>query len=427
MKNNETYLEIIGGRSLHGRVCMHGAKNAVLPLIAAGILTKETVTIKDCPHISDVDVMIALIKSLGADVTRDGRNVSVRSRATHASVKDALCKDMRSSMFMLGALVATLKEVELDYPGGCRIGARPLDIHLDGLRRMGATIEYTDTGVKCAAKELHGANIVMKYPSVGATENLLMCATLAKGETTLVNCAREPEIVSLASCLRAMGARITGDGTSVMHISGVDELGGCEFTPIGDRIVAATLVCAANICGGEVEIDGVGRNMLGAVCDAVESKYCKISGDGNSMRISSFGKPKAVNVTTAPYPLFPTDVQPQIFACSLFSDGVSTIKETVFENRFAHAKEFIKLGADCKVESNVAYVQGARSKTKAIKLSACDMTASDLRGGAGLILAALGINGKSRVYGTEFIDRGYESVEDMFCSLGGNVIRKTVR
>lgn len=424
---DKTYFEISGGNSLVGRVCMHGAKNAVLPLIAAGILTKDTVTVKDCPYISDVDAMIGILQSLGVDVTRVGRSVSVHTQAKHACVKDSLCKDMRSSMFMLGALLATLKEVELDYPGGCKIGARPLDIHLDGLCRMGAKIEPTSSGVRCRAKQLVGADIVMKYPSVGATENLLMCATLAKGETTLVNCAREPEIVSLASCLRAMGARISGDGTSVVRVQGVDELGGCEFTPIGDRIVAATLLIAANITGGEIEIDGVGKNMLGAVCDAVESKYCKISGDGNSIRVVSFAKPKAVSVTTAPYPLFPTDVQPQIFASALFSDGVSSIKETVFENRFAHAKEFAKTGADVSVQGNLARIIGARTQDRAIRLNACDMTASDLRGGAGLMLAALGLNGKSRVYGAEYIDRGYEKIEDMFCSLGASVIRKNAR
>lgn len=424
---DKTYFEISGGNSLVGRVCMHGAKNAVLPLIAAGILTKDTVTVKDCPYISDVDAMIGILQSLGVRVTRVGRSVSVHTQAKHACVKDSLCKDMRSSMFMLGALLATLKEVELDYPGGCKIGARPLDIHLDGLCRMGAKIEPTSSGVRCRAKQLVGADIVMKYPSVGATENLLMCATLAKGETTLVNCAREPEIVSLASCLRAMGARISGDGTSVVRVQGVDELGGCEFTPIGDRIVAATLLIAANITGGEIEIDGVSKNMLGAVCDAVESKYCKISGDSNSVRVVSFAKPKAVSVTTSPYPLFPTDVQPQIFASALFSDGVSSIKETVFENRLAHAKEFAKTGADVSVQGNLARIIGARTQDRAIRLNACDMTASDLRGGAGLMLAALGLNGKSRVYGAEYIDRGYEKIEDMFCSLGASVIRKNAR
>lgn len=423
---SKCFLEVSGGESLEGKVCVHGAKNAVLPLLAAGILTDEKVVVRDCPYISDVDAMVALLRSIGVQVERQGRSISVCTRATSAQVKNSLCKDMRSSMFMLGALIATFKEAEIDFPGGCKIGARPLDIHLDGLCRMGASAQYTQTGVRCTAKQLHGANIVMKYPSVGATENLLMCASLAQGETTLVNCAREPEIVSLARCLRAMGARIEGEGSSVMRIRGVDKLGGCDFTPVGDRIVAATVLCATAITGGRVQIDGVGKDVLGAVCHALESKNCKIVGDGDSLHVTSLARPRAVNVVTAPYPLFPTDVQPQIFACSLFADGVSTITETVFESRFAHAVEFRKLGADCTVLGNVAYIRGANTSKTIVRLSPCDMVASDLRGGAGLVLAALGLKGKSRVFGVEYIDRGYEKTEDVFCNLGASVIRKNI-
>ena len=279
------YLKIIGGNSLSGRVEVHGAKNAVLPILAAGILTSEDVIVQNCPYISDVDAMTILLEELGAEVIRNGRNIIVRGLATHARVDDLHCKDMRSSMFMLGALLATLGEVETTFPGGCSIGLRPLDIHLDGLKRMGATVEMTKSGIRCTAKSLIGAKILMKYPSVGATENLMMCATLAKGRTTLVNCAREPEIISLAECLRSMGAKISGDGTSVMKIEGVKRLFGTRFSPIGDRIVAGTVACATALCGGDVEIDGANVNHLGAVINCLQSKDCKIDGDDTYMRV----------------------------------------------------------------------------------------------------------------------------------------------
>jgi len=417
------YFEIEGGNPLYGQTTVHGAKNAVLPLMAMGILSDDTVTVCDCPDISDVRAMCGLLQNLGVRVELTGRRISVSGRANTARVSEAFCKDMRSSMFMLGALLASLGEVEMPLPGGCKIGSRPLDIHIDGLRRMGATAEYTRNGIRCYAKKLHGADVVLKFPSVGATENLIMCASLAQGKTTLVNVAREPEIISLAQGLRAMGARISGEGSSVIKIDGVDKLGGCQITPVGDRIVAGTLLSAVALCGGEVQINGVGDEYLGSVIDALRSKKISIDADECGMFVRSSGRAHPVRISTAPYPMFPTDMQPQLFAFACFADGVSCIKETVFENRFAHAKEFAKLGAIIRLENNVATVYG-NSLLKDVA-AADSLMASDLRGGAGLMIAALKINGKTNVFGSEYIDRGYESIEDVFCSLGGVVRRKT--
>lgn len=421
------YFDIIGGSKLCGRVVVHGAKNAVLPLLAAGILTQEKVAIEDCPHISDVDVMCRLLEDLGAHVERASRRICVCGKAVRARASEALCKDMRSSMFMLGALLASLGEAEITFPGGCQIGSRPLDIHVDGLRKMGASVGFTQNGLHCHADKLHGADVLLKYPSVGATENLLMCAVLAEGHTTLINAAREPEIVSLARGLRAMGARISGEGTSVVKIDGVDKLGGSTIQPVFDRIVAGTVLCGVATCGGEVRIDGANERLLGSVCDALRSKDCEIIGDENSLLVSSTGKPHPVRVSTAPYPLFPTDMQPQILSLACFADGVSEIAETVFENRFAHALELQKIGAKIHINGNSAIVEGSEKEINDSRNMQRTLVAKDLRGGAGLILAALKAKGETRVYGTRYVDRGYERIEDLFCSIGGRVFRKTER
>lgn len=424
---SKEYLKIKGGNSLVGRIEVHGAKNAVLPILAAGILTKEDVEIRNCPYITDIDAMIGLLECLGAKIIRNGRDIIVRGQAVNARVDDLHCKDMRSSMFMLGVLLATLGEVETTFPGGCSIGSRPLDIHLDGLKKMGAEVTVDRNGIRCAAKRLTGAKILMRYPSVGATENLMMCATLAKGRTTLVNCAREPEIVSLADCLRSMGAKISGDGTSVMQIEGVKELFGTRFTPVGDRIVAGTILCATALCGGDVEIDGANIKHLAAVVNVLQSKDCKIEGDDIYMRVRSLGRMHAVKTFSAPYPLFPTDMQPQLLCASCFSDGVSSVRETVFEKRFAHVKEMEKLGAKICISGDTATVFGCRRADSPYLISGGILNASDLRAGAALCVAALKIKGESRVYGVEYIDRGYEKIEDMFCSLGGYVLRSKDR
>lgn len=419
------YLYVKGGNKLYGRVKIHGAKNAVLPLLALGMLTDENVIVEDCPNISDVDTMSSLLKNLGLEVVRKDREICVSGVAHSVRVKENLVKDMRSSMFMLGALLCACKEVNMPLPGGCVIGARPMDIHFDGLKRMGATVDVGESGIHCIAENLHGADIVMKYASVGATENLLMCASRAKGTTRLINCAREPEIVSLVHALRIMGARISGEGTSVITIEGVPTLSGCRIRPISDRIVAGTIVCAVAICGGEVLIENGDINTLQSLVQTLNNKDCAISGDDLHLFVKSTGRTHAMDITSAPYPLFATDLQPQALACACFADGVSKIRETVFENRFAYAEELKKFGFDINIqEGRVARVSGCNCSSFGMgRVCGAEVYAKDLRGGASLLLASLGIKGASKIYNPYFIDRGYERIEDVFCSLGAYVKR----
>lgn len=411
------YIYIEGGRELFGNVRLHGAKNAVLPILVAATLTEEEVVVSDCPFISDVDHMLELLSELGVRVSRNGREVRIAGRLMDVKANDGLFGVMRSSMFLLGAMLATVGEVCMPMPGGCDIGARPMDIHLDGLRKMGARTECENGLIRCFAKSLSGADIVMKYPSVGATENLLMCAVTARGVTRLINCAREPEVVALVCALRAMGAHIRGEGSSVIEIEGVERLGGARIMPVGDRIVCGTVLCGVALCGGDVTIEGIDKRDVSSVAFALEGEGCTIDDYNTCLRIRSDGRVRAGDITTGPFPLFPTDMQPQICACKCFADGVSLIRETVFENRFAHAGDMSRLGADIAVENNRAIIRGG-------KLRGGDMFARDLRGGAGLCLAAMRAEGASRVFNPHFIDRGYEDFEGLFGAIGAQVFRK---
>lgn len=415
---SEQRIVINGGRELYGNVTVHGAKNAVLPLLAAGLLTDEDLIIDDCPYITDIDHMVQLLDDLGATVLCEGRRITVRGSAKRTRASEVLYKTMRSSMFMLGAVLSVTGEVEISLPGGCDIGARPLDIHLDGLRKMGAITECIGDSVRCKAEKLHGATVIMRYPSVGATENLLMCAALAVGETTLINCAREPEIVTLVRALKAMGAKISGEGSSVIHIEGVDKLGGAVVKADGDRIVAGTVLSAVALCGGEVRVFGANADDMRSVIQTLRSDCCQIDEDGVSVRVRSNGRVRAKSIITAPYPLFPTDMQPQFTACQCFSDGVSRIEETVFENRLNHIYELIKMGAHISACSDCATILGSERGLKPATL-----IASDLRGGAGLSIAAMKVEGESTILNPHFIDRGYEDFDGMFRALGADIKR----
>lgn len=419
------YFLVKGGGELNGVVNINGAKNAVLPLLALGVMSEDGIVVNDCPHIKDVDTMCDLLRDLGLNVVFNARTISISGSPKTTNVAISHAHNMRSSMYMLGALVARCKEVKLPLPGGCIIGARPLDIHIDGFKKIGVDVQLDNDNIYCHATNLVGADIVMRYPSVGATINLMMIASVAKGRTTLINCAREPEIISFANALRMMGANIEGDGTSVIKICGVDRLFSCKITPIKDRIVAGTLMCAGALCGGDVVINGANLSHLMPLKSVLESKSCKIFGDEFHVRVCSRGCARPVDVTCAPYPLFPTDLQPQIMAVACFSDGVSKVKECVFESRFSHAIELKKLGMDISIDTNVATIVGCNSHlfdTKRIKGGT--LYAKDLRGGAGLMLTALKLRDECKIYGTQFIDRGYEDIENMFCVLGAFVQRR---
>ena len=409
---------IEGGRSLFGRAELHGAKNAVLPMLAASVLTAAPVTVGDCPLISDVEDMIAVLRALGVDVAKKGREVTVSGAPSVTEIPAHLACAMRSSVFMLGALLAACGEVCLYSPGGCRIGARPLDIHLDGLAALGAKIEFGEDFVRCTAGKLRGTDIFLRYPSVGATENLIMAAVKAEGTTRLIGAAREPEILSLVRLLVKMGADISGEGTPVLTVRGVRELDGASVLPVKDRIVAGTVMAATAVCGGRVELSGADSSVMGAVISPFLGAHTFLVEHGGAITFESDGFLSPTDVTTGPYPLFPTDMQAPFMAAQCYASGMSTMRETVFEDRFAHVAELGKMGAKIALVGGTAYIDGSAGMHGA-ELSACD-----LRGGAGLVVAALGAKGRSSISGTVYIDRGYEDIEGLFSSLGADISRR---
>lgn len=415
----EDVFVIDGGESLNGRVQVCGAKNAVLPMLAASVLTPEPVIVRGCPQITDVADMTEVLRALGVRAERNGRDITVSGTPALTEIPAHLACAMRSSVFMLGALLAECGEVRLFTPGGCRIGARPLDIHFDGFSRLGARVEYGEDFVRCTAQQLHGAEILLKYPSVGATENLIMASVKAEGTTRLVGAAREPEIVSLVRLLRKMGADISGEGTPVVTVRGVDCLDGAAAVPVPDRIVAGTVMAAVAVCGGRVELSGADSSVMGAVISPFLGAHTFLVEHGGVMVFESDGMLAPTDVSTGPYPLFPTDMQAPFMACQCYASGMSTMRETVFEDRFSHVAELRKMGARIALAGNTAFVDGSGG------MRGAELRAADLRGGAGLVVAALGAEGRSTVSGVRYIDRGYERIEEVFSSLGGKIARVT--
>lgn len=410
-------LEICGGEKLQGSVRIAGAKNSILPILAASILTEDRTRIDDCPFITDVDVMVDILRALGVKTERDGRSISTSGTPDVSVITTELAGRMRSSVFLLGALLARTGQARLALPGGCAIGARPLDIHIDGLKRLGVTFSEEDGWLNFRAERLHGARVKLSYPSVGATENLMMTAVLTEGETILENCAREPEICDLADFLTKMGAKVSGAGTNMVRVQGVKCLHGCDYTPIPDRIVAGTLIFATAITGGEVKLDNVRVQHLSSILRNLPKTACSYRAEYDSIVLCCVGKGQCASpVVTAPYPGFPTDMQAQYLALAACSPGTVTVQETVFESRFGHAAELLKMGADITLCGNVATVRGKPLHGECV-------AATDLRGGAGLVLAALGASGTSYVSGLEHVDRGYEAIENLISSLGGKVKR----
>ncbi len=409
-----------GGNELFGKILCHSAKNAVLPLMSAGILSSGEVKIYDIPLISDVETMKNMMLELGLDVAVDGRVISISGNVSSVEISEKYANVMRSSMFMLGALLSTAKEVVLPNPGGCLIGARPLDIHLEGIKRLGGMVEQDNDKIVCTADNLIGADIILRYPSVGATENLMILATKAHGVTRIINSAREPEVESLGILLKRMGANISGLSTSVITIRGVDELGSANILPVPDRIVAGTMMIATATCGGEIEIGNCILKDNMKLKNLIESRHIKLIDKGGSVVVKSDGVMSAVDVQTQPYPLFPTDLQPQLMAGLCSARGTSVISETVFENRFHHAKEFAKMGANVAINGTKCVVKGTDL------VSSTDLSANDLRGGAGILIAMAKAKGESLMSGVHFVDRGYECIEDMFSYLGSKVERITI-
>lgn len=412
-----------GGGAVSGQIPIAGAKNAALTLMPVTLLSDEPLTLTNTPRLSDIKTMTTLLESLGAEVT-SLQNGKVVAMSTHRTINTTahydIVRKMRASNLVLGPLLAREGHAVVSLPGGCAIGARPMDIHTDGLAKMGAQIDLKDgyLHAKADGGKLKGAVIDFPFASVGATENIMMAATLAKGTTVINNAAREPEIVDLATCLRSMGAHIDGDGTSTITIEGVERLGGATHPVVTDRIELGTYMLAPVIAGGEVECLGGTLSLVGAFAEKLDAAGVNISETKNGLKVSLRGdRPKAVDVTTEPFPGFPTDLQAQMMAMLCFADGTSVLEEKIFENRFMHAPELVRMGANIDVQGGVARVTGVDS------LKGAPVMATDLRASVSLILAGLAAQGETLVNRVYHLDRGYEHVEEKLAAIGANVQR----
>lgn len=407
---------ICGGKPLEGLVRVQGSKNAVLPILAATLLTDEACIIQNCPNLTDVAMAFEILKSLGCDVSYDGGTAVVSaSAACKAEVSDELMRSMRSSVMFLGALLGRCREACISYPGGCALGARPIDIHLSSMQRLGVDLNEDGECIRCSLKKFIPQKIILMFPSVGATENLMLLCAASKGETLLLNAAREPEIVDLQNFLNCMGADIAGAGTDMIRISGVKKLHGCTYSIIPDRIAAATYACGAAACGGEIVIENAEKQHLQIFLSVLKDMGAETEETGNRIIVRMRRRPKAVPaVKTLPYPGFPTDIQPLLMASLLKAEGTSVFSETIFENRFKHVGEFLRMGADIQVEGMNAIVRGR-------DIHAAKVQAADLRGGAALVIAGLSAEGVTEVGNIEYINRGYENIAEAFKRLGGDI------
>lgn len=415
-------LLITGGRCLSGSLRISGAKNSALPILAATLLIDEPVIIGNIPHLHDVTTMIELLGCLGAQVVVDEK---MRVEVTAAQLRQLkapyeLVKTMRASFVVLGPLLARFGEAEVSLPGGCAIGARPVDQHLKGFAALGAEIDVVDGYVRAKVDgRLRGANVEFDLVTVGGTENILMAACLAEGTTRISNAAREPEIVDLANFLSAMGAQISGQGTSVIEVEGVQRLHGCEYSVMPDRVETGTYLIATAATGGRVKLQQTDSSTLEAVLDKLRAAGAEVQVDGSVIELDMHGKrPKAVDIETAPYPGFPTDMQAQYLAMNAIAVGESKVTETIFENRFMHVQEINRLGADIDIQSaSTAIVRGVDS------LKAAPVMATDLRASFSLVVAALVAEGTTLIDRIYHIDRGYETIEEKLQLLGADVQR----
>ena len=411
-------LVIKGGRKLAGNVTVSGSKNASLPIFVSTILAPGVHEISNVPFLRDINTTIKVLETLGAKVEGNGNIVKIdTTRVDNHEATYELVKTMRASVLVLGPLLARLGKARVSLPGGCAIGARPINLHLKGLAAMGADITLTHGYVEATARRLKGARINFDISTVGGTEHLMMAAATAKGETVLENAAREPEIVDLAGILTKMGARIEGAGTDTIRIMGVNELGPVSHRVMPDRIEAGTFMIAAAITGGDVRISGMQLEHLDALVFKLQDAGVEITNKDNVVRVRGPRKIKSVNIKTRPYPGFPTDMQAQFMALMCIADGASVISENIFENRFMHVSELLRFGADIVIEGNSATVKGVK------RLSGAPVMATDLRASASLILAGLAADNTTEVSRIYHLDRGYESIEKKLAGLGADIIR----
>ena len=415
-------LLIRGGQQLNGRLRVSGAKNAALPILAATLLGSERTTIRNLPHLHDITTMIELLGCLGVGLTISEKLAVEVDANTVASFRApyGLVKTMRASILVLGPLLARFGEAEVSFPGGCAIGSRPVDLHLKGLEAMGAEITIEDGYIKARRDgRLRGADISMETVTVGGTENLLMAAALAEGKTIIRNAAREPEVVDLANCLIAMGAKITGAGSSTLEIEGVESLHGCDYSVMPDRIEAGTYLVAVAATGGKIHLDGAVAHHLDIVLDKLREAGAEIDFGDDWISLDMKGqRPKSVGITTAPYPGFPTDMQAQFTALNAVAEGVGKVTETVFENRLIQTHEMNRMGADIQIEGNTVIIKGRAT------LKGAPVMASDLRASASLVIAGLVAEGETLVDRIYHIDRGYECIEEKLQSLGADIRRQ---
>ena len=412
-------LLIDGGKALSGEVAMSGAKNAALPILCASLLTAEPVHFTNVPHLNDISTMLRLLGDMGVGVTMEGVDGLVLNGGglNNPVASYEMVKTMRASILVLGPLVARGGEARVSLPGGCAIGARPVDQHIKGLQAMGAEVKVEQGYVHARASRLKGARICTDMVTVTGTENLMMAACLAEGETIIENAAREPEVVDLANCLISMGARISGAGTDVIRIQGVDKLHGATHAIMPDRIETGTYLCAAAVTGGDVRLLKTSAAYLDTVVDKLMDAGCEITVERDAIRLQAPKRLKAVSLRTAPYPAFPTDMQAQFMAINCVADGVATIRETIFENRFMHVNELMRLGANIQIEGNNAIVRGVE------RLEGATVMATDLRASASLVIAGLVAEGETLIDRIYHLDRGYERIEEKLARLGASVRR----
>lgn len=414
-----SFFEITGRRRLSGRLSVHGAKNSVLPILAACILSPGECVIRNCPDLSDVRATLAILRELGCKVWREEDAVVVdASDVNRGVIPERLMREMRSSVIFLGAMLARLGEAQLSYPGGCELGPRPIDLHLDALRKLGAEIREEGGVLYCRAPDgLQGCCLHLPFPSVGATENAMLAACRSRGVTTIVGAAREPEIEDLQTFLNALGAQVRGAGSGVLTVEGPARLHCAQHTVMSDRIVAATYLSAVGAAGGEVELSGVCPDHLSTVLDVLKEAGCRLQRGQDSVFLHSDGQLHGVRpICTAPYPGFPTDAQAVVMAALAGGRGETIFEENIFQSRYRHVSELARMGADIRLTGRNAIVRGAN-------LHGAQVCSTDLRGGAALVVAALAAEGTSRVGGLQHVDRGYDRLEQALSRLGAEIHR----
>jgi len=411
-------LEINGGTALRGDIVISGAKNAALPLLCLGLMGSAPLVLENVPELADTISMEGLLRHHGVDVTRNGNTVTLQGGATNYAAPYELVRKMRASVLVLGPLLARYGEARVSLPGGCAIGTRPVDLHVRAMQALGAVVELADGYIQARAPGgVSGGRVVFPMVSVGATENALMAAALARGPSELVNAAREPEITDLANCLNAMGAKITGQGTDTIMIEGVDGLHAANYAVMSDRIEAGTFAIAAAMTGGDLTLKRTKARTLDALLMVLRETGATVTETDDTIRVVANGRPIAADITTDPFPGFPTDLQAQFMAMMCIADGSSRISETIFENRFMHVPELLRMGADIQVDGGIAMVRGRNALTPA------PVMATDLRASVSLVLAALTIEGTSQISRIYHLDRGYSRLEEKLGNCGAQLRR----